>query len=347
MRSNALYFPYIALPNDAWTAKTLLYWDRISSIVPMDYLHRPDQTSDFMRELLAEGLVQPVIPAEYVYRIERFDDAFIALIESRLRRDRQRLAESFGADTTTRIHAEKLGEIPRFLVKQGLAKQVDWAWYDVETATANQFMSYLATCLGAIPEVDATPVTNKAVFALALRPPHRQSAQYPMHKHKSREVVLRHLLPTPKAPVQLGKLLQFKRQYGHLLPPLRANVEAHCTYVATLPDPEQRIEANNAFVLECRQSIAEIEEAMQPTLGKVVLGALAPLIGAGFTVQATDSGNMTAYAGAALSLAGAAYHAIASIRGGGALRNRPLAYAVHAGQVFNGAGRAAHLPLAS
>jgi len=347
MRSNALYFPYIALPNDAWTAKTLLYWDRLSSIVPMDHLHHPDQTSDFMRELLAEGLVQPVIPSEYVYRIELFDDTFIELIENRLKRDRQRLVASFDAGTTARIHAEKLGEIPRFLVQQGLAKQVDWAWYDVETGTANQFMSYLATCLGAIPEVDATPVTNKTAFALGLKPPYRQSAQYPLHRHKSREVVLQHLLPIPKEPVQLDKLLRFKRQYGHLLPPLRDSVEAHCTYVATLSDADQRIEANKAFLLECRQRVAEIEEAMQPTLGKVILGSLAPLFGAGFTVQATDSGSMTAYAGAALSLAGAAYQAIASIRGGGALRNRPLAYVVHANQAFSSAGRAAHLPPAA
>ncbi|MBN9366474.1 MAG: hypothetical protein J0H59_05515 [Comamonadaceae bacterium] len=62
--------------------------------------------------------------------------------------NRQRLVASFDAGTTARIHAEKLGEIPRFLVQQGLAKQVDWAWYDVETGTANQFMSYIATCLG-------------------------------------------------------------------------------------------------------------------------------------------------------------------------------------------------------
>ncbi len=337
MRSNALYFPYIALPNDQWTARSLLYWDKLSSIVPMDYLHRPEQMSGFMRALLTEGLVEPVIPAEHVYRVGRFNDAFIELVEHRLRRDQQRLVESFNAGATTRIHAEKLGEIPRFLVEQGLAKQVNRAWYDVEVSMANQFMSYLATCLGAIPEVGATPVTNKAVFVLALRPLRRQSEQ-PLHQYKSRAVVLEHLLPTPQEPVHVDKLLRFKREHGHLLPPLRACVESHCTYVATLSDPEQRIEANKAFVFECRQSIAEIEEAMRPTLGKVVLGSLAPLFGAGFTVQGTDAGSAAAYAGASLSLAGAAYQAIASIRGSNALRNRPLAYVVHANRAFSNAG---------
>ncbi len=81
---------------------------------------------------------------------------------------------------------------------------------------------------------------------------------------------------------------------------------------------------------------------MHPTLGKMVLGSLVPLFGAGFTVQATDSGNVTGYAGAALSLAGAAYLAIASIRGGNALRNRPLAYVAHASRAFSSAGRSSH-----
>ncbi|WP_027793154.1 hypothetical protein [Paraburkholderia acidipaludis] len=329
MRSNALYFPYIALPDDTWTAKSLLYWDKLSSIVPMDYLQRPEQMSDFMRTLLTEGLVEPVIPAHHIHQIRRFDDSFIELVERRLRQRHQHIVAPVSARVPTRIHAEKLGEIPRFLVESGLAKQVDWAWYDMETATANQFMSYLAACLGAIPEVDAAPVTDKAIFASGLRS-HPKRSVPTLHQHKSREVVLRHLLPTPAGPVQVDKLLLFKRRYGHLLPPLRARVEAHCTYVATLSDPNDRIEANEAFLLESKQSIAEIEGAMRPTFGKVVLGSLAPLFGAGLSLQAMASGDVKAYTGAALSLAGAAYQAIASIRGGRALVNHPLAYVAHA-----------------
>jgi len=333
MRSNALYFPYIALPDDAWTAKSLLYWDKLSSIVPMDHLQRPEQMSDFMRALLTEGLVEPVIPAQHIHQIRRFDDSFIELVEHRLRQRRQQIVVPVSAQATTRIHAEKLGEIPRFLVESGLAKQIDWAWYDVETATANQFMSYLAACLGAIPEVDATPLTDKTTFALGLRSRPKQSV-HKLHQHKSREVVLRNLLPTPAGPVQVDKLLRFKRQYGHLLPPLRARVEAHCAYVATLSDPNDRIEANDAFLRESKQSITEIEEVMRPTFGEVVLGSLAPLFGAGLSLQATALGDTTAYAGAALSLAGAAYQAIASIRVGRALANLPLAYVAHAKREF-------------
>jgi hypothetical protein len=309
MRSNALYFPYIALPQDSWTTKALLYWDKLSSIVPMDHLDHPEQMSTFMRTLLTEGLVEPVVPAQFIYQMERFDTSFIELIENRLRRTLRSWSPHDAPYRTTRIH--------------------------VETTVAHQFMSYLAACLGAIPAVNATPVTDKAIFASSLRPRRLQSARHPLHQHKSREVILRHLLPTPGEPVEIHKLLSFKRRHGHLLPPLRASVEAHCTQVAMIQDENDRIEANEAFLLDSRQKIAEIEGAMRPTFGKVAFGSLAPLFGAGLTVQTTDLGNKLGYAGAALSLSGAIYQAIDSIRGSRmAIENRPLAYIAHARHKF-------------
>lgn len=171
MRNNALYFPYIEPPQDSWTTKALLYWDKLSCIVPIDHLSYPEQMSTFMRTLLTEGLVEPVIPAQFIYRVERFDTSFIELIENRFRHLPPRIEHAKAAPhRTKRIHVEKLGEIPYFLVQSGLAKQIDEAWYDIEAKTANQFMSYLAACLGAIPDVNATPVTDKAIFASNLRP---------------------------------------------------------------------------------------------------------------------------------------------------------------------------------
>ncbi|MDR2331444.1 MAG: hypothetical protein LBE58_17725 [Comamonas sp.] len=339
MRSNALYYPYITLPDDSWTTRALLYWDKLSSIVPMGYMHRPEQMSDFMRALLTEGLVEPIIPAEHIYQISEFNEVFLNLTEDLLKQNRSHFSKSFKEGYRTRIHAEKLGEIPKFLVDQGLAIEVAWDWYEMETSIATQFMSYLAACLGAIPDINATPVTNKASFARALGPLSQSLVQHPLHKYKARAVILEHLLPTPLKAVDLQKLLRFKLQYGNLLPPLRAKVEAHCTYVSTLTDPENRIEANRAFIMECQCTIAEIEEAMRITLGKVTFGSLIPLFGAGLTLHGTDSNSPIAYTGAAFSLAGAAYHAIASIKENNISKNRPLAYAAHFSRAFGGAGR--------
>jgi hypothetical protein len=331
MRSNALYFPYIEPPHDAWATRALLYWDKLSSIVPLDHMHCPDQMSERMRKLLDEGLVEPLSPGQFVHGIPKFDECFVDLVEKRVLRQRHSVQRAAAPAPTTLVHAEKLGRVPEFLVEAGLARQVNWAWYEVDSVVANQFMSYLAMCLGAIPEVDAVPVTDKAIFASMLRPRSRQMAGHALHQHKAREVVLRSLLPAPAEPVDIDQLLLFKRRHGHLLPPLRTKVEAHCTRVAALLDAEDRIEANEAFIQDCQQQIAEIEAAMRPSFGKVVLGTLAPLFGAGLSLRSTDPGNQAAYAGAALSLFGAAYQAIASIHGSrAAVANRPLAYVAHA-----------------
>jgi hypothetical protein len=334
MRSNALFFPYITLPNEAWTVKSLLYWDKLSSIVPLDYLDRPEQMSGFMRELLTEGLVEPVTPSRHIHQIPRFDESFIQLVEHRLQR-RSQLNVPTGR--MSRIHAEKLGAIPEFLVASRLARQIDWNWYDVESTTANLFMAYLAACLGAIPEVDATPVTNQAAFARYLQPRVGQMGRYPARRQEVRGVVLDNLLPAPTGPVDVATLLHFKRRHGPRLQRFRTVVEAHCTRVALLRDATDRAEANEAFLQDCEQRIAEIKESMQRTFGQVALGSLAPLFGAGLTAYATDLGNTTAYAGSALTLAGAAYMAIASIQGPRAIRNRPLAYVAHVRQAFSAA----------
>lgn len=353
MRSNALFFPYIALPNDAWTAKSLLYWDKLSSIVPLDHLDRPGQMSNFMRALLVEDLVEPIVPSLYIHQIKEFDASFIELIEHRLRQPRsgrkwemarmhmEKLGdmrgmapmhmEKFGdISGGTRIHMEKLGDISNFLVQSGLARRSSGAWYEVETTTANLFMTYLATCLGAIPEVDATPVTNNMAFATSLRPCSEQSARHPMQKDASRGLVLHRLLPAPAGRIDLAKLLSFKRKFGHLLPPLRLLVEDHCSRVAILPEASDRTDANEAFLQRCKQDVAEIEEAMRPTFGKVMWGSLLPLFGAGLTLQGTDPGNTMTHAGAALTFANAIYQAIDSIQSSRVVKNRPLAYIAHA-----------------
>ncbi|MBM4928307.1 hypothetical protein HYO35_22425 [Vibrio parahaemolyticus] len=339
MRKNALYFPYISVPNNQWTIKTLLYWDRLSSIVPMDYLHNPDALDPFMRSLVYEGLVEQVVPANHLYQIPRFEQSFIDFIEKRqpvLQRgsfsdQRGRIHHEKLGST---IHAEKLGEIPNYLIETGLAIESDsYGWYLVDKRVAKWFMAYLATCLGALDDVDAAPVTNQVGFASLISP---QIYRNNKHKNKARDVVLEAILPTPSEEVTLDQLLRFKSDYGHLLPKLRLKVESHCAHIATIRDHEVRELMTNEFISNCRDDLKEIEDAMSPTWRHITFGKIIPLFGAGFTVNAIDANEDTlAYAGAALSLAGVAYDAIASIRSDRErAQNKPLAYIAHAHRNF-------------
>lgn len=332
MPNNALYFPYIGVPSTSWTTQAILYWDKLATIVPMDHLHDPDQMDALTRELLSEGLIEAVAPGTYIHQARQFDECFIEYVETRVLPIRNRKVLHTTPSPVTRIHAEKMGQIPDFLVQSGLAKRLNWSWYEVDTTLANQFMAYLATVLSALPDIDATPITDRAQFAQALRPRRlATNLNGALHKFKARDVVLKSLLPIPDGPVDVGKLLRFKERNGHLLPSLREKIEAHCARISLLREPEERVVSTEAFMRECEENVAEIAAAMRPSFAKVTFGSLAPLFGAGLALQATEQGNVLAYAGTAVSLAGAAYQAISSIRGPRlAHEAKPLAYIAHA-----------------
>ena len=116
-----------------------------------------------------------------------------------------------------RIHVEKLGNIPEYLLDRGLATRVNYAWYDVDEPVANLFMAYLASCLGSIPEIDAAPVTNRLAFANLFGVRNRpQTDKRMLHRQKAREVVLTALLPFPDEPVTLDQLVAFKRKRAEM-----------------------------------------------------------------------------------------------------------------------------------
>ena len=78
MRPNALYFPYISVPSTQWTVQSILYWDKVCSIVPMEQMREPEGLNELSRQLLQEGLLVPVIPAAHIPQRDSFEAPFLA-----------------------------------------------------------------------------------------------------------------------------------------------------------------------------------------------------------------------------------------------------------------------------
>lgn len=331
---NALYFPHINVPSTAWTTRTILYWDKLSSIVPMHYLEDPELFDPTTRLLLTEGLIEPVMPGEFLYGREDFDRNFVNWVDEQ---NWRRLDETTAASTMPNlglIHAEKLSTIPDYLVERGLAIRAEWPWYKMDVRLANAFMAYLAAVLGADPAVNATPITDSLGMATALgKIPVLKEAGESIHRTKARKAVLNAMLPVPVGPLDMTKLIRFKDKHGHMLPALRGRIEAHCSIIARIPTADEREIATEAFIRDCKDHVDEITAAMKPSFSRVMLGSLTPLFGAGLSLSSTDAGSTVAYAGNTLALAGAAYQAIASLHGPRiAAEAKPLAYFAHARQ---------------
>lgn len=330
MRNNALYFPYISIPNTTWTLRALLYWDRLSSIVPIEIANRPEELDGFMRELIDAGLVTMITPAAHLHRVGGFEETFSALLDRRLKtRDRVRRANHHPGKV--HIHVEKLGRIPEILAERGVAQKADGSWYSVDEPIANLFMAYLAVCLGGLPEVDAAPVTHRwefgRLFGNGIRPLHAKKSEH----QSAREEIIKCLLPIPEGKITLTELVDFKTKHGHLLPALRTMVESQSARIALLPDPEDRVDAICDFGNECRVRVDELCDAMRFSWKTLTFGTLTPLIGGGLALASTAHDERMAYAGAAVSFVGAAYQALSSVRGlSPAQAQQPLAYVAHA-----------------
>jgi hypothetical protein len=330
MRNNALYFPYISVPEERWTIKTLLYWDKLSSIVPMEYIDRPELLGDFMRRLVQAGLVEQLFPAQYLRHIGEFERLFVELVDGRMKRKAAPPLKH--GVRRMRIHVEKLGNIPEYLLDRGLATRADYSWYDVDEPIANLFMAYLATCLGSIPEIDAAPVTNSLVFANLFGERNQPRIdKRTLHRQKAREVVLKALLPFPDEPVSLDQLVAFKERHGHLLPALRQLVEARCATIAELGDVEHRLIATRQLIDESRLQVDELVDAMRPNWKKIAFGSLMPLLATGLAIASGDVASATAATAAGLQYAATAYQSMTAVHGlTGSQQLQPLAFIAHA-----------------
>jgi hypothetical protein len=329
MKDNALYFPYISVPERSWTVKTLLYWDRVCSIVPSQYVDEPQELTAYMRELVEAGLVEQVFPAGYVYEIRDFDSRFMKILERR-----QRSREEWMPGPTTRIHMEKLGCVSEHLRALGVARR-ERGWVRLPTEIANLFMAYLAACLGQLPSIRATPVTDRLGFGrltsgIGLRVPTAD-----IHLLKARELILRELLPVPGQHVSLDKLIRFKQDHGQLLRRFRRHIEESAARIGREPSAEVRLELTEDFIRACEERLQEITDAMRPTWTQINLGSLVPLAGAGLTWYSTPAENTAGYVGAGLSFAGAAYLALLGARPKTPGAPEPLAYVAFAKKAFN------------
>lgn len=316
MRNNALYFPYIEVPDETWTTRVLLYWDKLSSIVPMDYIVNPGLLSPHMRDLVHEGLVHQVSPANYIYRFQGYEENFINYLARRLPRMRPQHGR-----VKTRIHIEKLGELPRWLLAHGLAEPADYPWYEVEGWVANAYMAYLASTLGSIDEIDSAPVTDNVGMS-------RFFGAFSRNSGIEREELLKTLLPVPAEKVPLDSLIRFKEKYGHLLPPLREKIELLSMELGAIQDLRQRLARAKSVAHEWNEQIREIEAAMEFNWKHIISVNFLPLLGAGGSFYATDPAQQLVAAGSAgISFAGTAYHTINSLHENNRrINNKPLAY---------------------
>jgi len=262
LKKRVLYFPYIRIPKSAWLTQTLLYWDKVSSIVPYEFINRPESLGPYMQGLLQEELVDQVIPGMYIHEIPNFEPAFQTYIDG-LGAEMDRRRARFARGRRFKIHMEKMGGIGHALAGQGLAREGPHPWYEVEADTADDFMSYLAAVLGQIERVDSSPVTNRAAYLRRFAHAGVAEDRVIQQLQSLRTAVLKKVLPVPAHDLDPSAIRAFKDRHGHLLADFRWRVERELVAAAAIGDDILRKRHLDIFFDESAARAEEIQAAMR------------------------------------------------------------------------------------
>jgi hypothetical protein len=330
----ALYFPYISIPKSTWVIKTLLYWDRLSSIVPLDHIRQPRLLEPYMRGLIETDLVDQISPRRYIENEDQFTENFIRLIDARKRHSVGVKPMIWRAESLSEIHVEKLGNLAEELIERRLAQRTDhWAWLKVERETARLFMTYLACVLGRLS--NSQPITDAADgFAEIVVTPDLRIGDF--RRQSLRALILDELLPAPDDVDDLDKFIRFRDKHHDQMIRFRRHVE---TFVIELEGIEETVRQDRLklFLSEAHDQAEEIRSLLKGQKWQIInLPSLCVLaVTALSATSAIRTGDMFSLAATGMSLLGAVSSAIAGARvtTGSSLR-QPLVYAVLANQKF-------------
>lgn len=231
---NLLYYPYINIPKSDWTARTLLYYDKIGSIVPQSYFFNPDSFEPFMREMIQNELVEAVNPIHVLDNPWIVTQPFVNYIQSDDFKIRER-QESFRKGRLGRLHRDKFafngsrvhvdkfdGEVFYQLEHAGLATKIDYEWYIVEEKTASELMSFLASVIGG--KLQYQPVTDEIRKRFRVLGEKKKYYETYKRENNKREQILHELIPFPEQ-IDLYKLRKFKDKHRDLLKAFKNRVE--------------------------------------------------------------------------------------------------------------------------
>lgn len=282
MADKVLYFPYIRVPENEWFMRVLLYWDEIGSIVPSDYINRPEMLGNYMGELVQTELVTVVQPGRYIHEVPNFEGAFLNMINQNQTITQRRLLPLERRENF-RIHIEKFSRLVYDLCDMGLAREVCYPWYEVERLTADLFMAYLASVLGKSEHLQMEPITDhaKSLFVYSTSPENVSSPTDILHD--LRIGVLEGILPAPAVGIPVSDLVEFKNRHCDSLSAFRRHIESSLIDIALISNKDLRDEKVRLFRDGLREQIDEIRARMHERhWPPIVLGAVAaamPLAG--------------------------------------------------------------------
>lgn len=234
MKDNILYYPTIDIPNENWLRNAIIYWDEVSSIVPMDIDNQSlipiNPNIQFLKD---EGIFRPIRPEKLIYEggwdvLERFNSEFINSLDDYMDSFNRRMPKysrihNRKISRATKIHQDKIRQPENYKVHNNKIsmnlldvlddrdlinkESRDNEWIEMNSDVALIYMSILAKYLAEIDNERTTVGTDTEIF---------ENINFINAKIENRKISfessLDNILPTPRANVPFETIVNFKKQ---------------------------------------------------------------------------------------------------------------------------------------
>lgn len=245
MNRTILYYPTINIPRTSWLKHALLYWDEVSSIIPMNNGQFLYELSPDIQYLIEEGQFRPIQPETLISgennweKFQEFQDEFRDVVQNpyfitfrnrNLYRTKNHLIHKNKVEQKKgRIHRNKTSEeLFHFLEDLGLAtREENDEWLIFEHNTALLYMSLLAKYLAEVDSEQTTIGTDFYAYEKFNFKNIRRNDSFPVISFD-----LNNILPSPNENVSLEQIINFKRHRADNLRHFKSKISDFQTQIS-------------------------------------------------------------------------------------------------------------------
>lgn len=257
-----LYYPTIKIKDGTWLRNAILYWDKVSSIVPG--LNFDEFNSIEIEYLRDAGIYEPIYPFE----LEREDglcEMFCKQVKKNLKYNKRPMSNGH----TVRMHVEKLNmvhidktpePILEYLLDEGIAqKTYDRTWINMNTEDAEIYMATLAKYLAQVHGNTEIGTDSSIKFYY---PYTGGKKNQDVEKQVYLNIALQKILPVPYMNVPLADIIDFRMKYERELRCFRRRIEEFQWNLKHCRDVEDIQETTRMLQRQMDDDLQEIEELM-------------------------------------------------------------------------------------
>ena len=275
-----LYYPAINIPDGNWLRNSLLYTDKVASIVP--FVDMNDERIDNDTKLLYDnGLYQPISVFNNLNpghaEFNKFQENFISTIESAEFNAYQKITNDYpwGQDrgmTDYSMYAEKLSyEITEFLSERNLLKRGNMGVMTVEKNSAIIYMSMLADYLASINKDLVIPSTDEQEFE-------KLTFQLADKKVLTHRLQLDSCLPTPSPDTNIKDIIKFKKTRKQELIQFREMLDQVETELNKVADEKEKKLKLVQFQEKLQKELIEIKKLLGDSKLEFILNGFSSLL---------------------------------------------------------------------